>query len=137
MLPPTLKTVNCTTLPAQLASHFEWISANSLSALQETMRILLDPMNAGHHSARKHIHDRPASFSRAFGLDRHVSTASTDRVVNAEASGECAATDQEQGRECECELSHCWMIQRAICREKLPQKGIAHNAVSGLSLQTC
>jgi hypothetical protein len=45
--------------------------------------------------------------------------------VNAEASGECAATDQEQGRECECELSHCWMIQRAICREKLPQKGIA------------
>ena len=62
-------------------------------------------VNAGHHCTEKHLYYGAPGLSGTFSLDRHVSTAPVDRVVNPEASGKCTAADQEQGGESEGELS--------------------------------
>jgi hypothetical protein len=44
-------------------------------------------------------------------------------LADSEASGKGAAADQQQGRECECELSHC-RSNGAICCDRCGEKSI-------------
>jgi hypothetical protein len=77
-----------------------------------------NPADTGHRGTGDHLHDRAPCFGRTFSLDRHVTSGTAHVVVHAEAPSECAAAEEQQGRECECQFSSLLDDPTAIRREK-------------------